>query len=61
MTRVEHLNITIPGDAALEFLSVVAPEETYRKRSYFFDDAVFEWELTEDLTADLDDMYLYAR
>ena len=38
---------------------IVAPEERYRKRAYFFDSAGFEWELTEYLSADLDDMYLY--
>ncbi|MGF1761792.1 VOC family protein [Aliivibrio kagoshimensis] len=32
MTRVEHLNITVPDvDAALEFLSVVAPDFKVRK------------------------------
>lgn len=38
---------------------ILAPEETYRKRAYFFDKAGFEWELTEFLSDVEDEMYLY--
>lgn len=38
---------------------ILAPEETYRKRAYFFDAAGFEWELTEYLSDKPDEMYLY--
>ena len=38
---------------------IFAPEETYRKRAYFFDKAGFEWELTEFLSDVEDEMYLY--
>ncbi|ELM6650732.1 TPA: VOC family protein [Vibrio parahaemolyticus] len=38
---------------------ILAPEETFRKRAYFFDKAGFEWELTEFLSDVPDEMYLY--
>ncbi|KJY82380.1 glyoxalase [Vibrio galatheae] len=36
-----------------------APKETHRKRVYFFDQAGFEWELTEYISDHPDEMYLY--
>lgn len=38
---------------------ILTPTEMYRKRAYFFDAAGFEWELTEYLSDDFSEMYLY--
>ncbi|EIO4107114.1 TPA: VOC family protein [Vibrio vulnificus] len=64
---VNHIGLVVDNLATIENVlveqgyrrGIIAPEETYRKRAYFFDKAGFEWELTEFLSDIPDEMYLY--
>ncbi|MEH6578613.1 MAG: VOC family protein [Amphritea sp.] len=39
--------------------SIATPQEHFRKRAYYFDEAGFEWELIEYLSGKTDEKYLY--
>ncbi len=64
---VNHIALVVENIGSIEVnlvkegyrRGILAPEETYRKRVYFFDTAGFEWELTEYLSDKPDEMYLY--